>query len=106
MLNLGILTASEERPCNRRLFTAFSTSTLRLLACLHGALNQVRLPAGTEETYNLLTASNPGTHYTYKLIPGYGDLDTLIGKNAVTDVFPLILEHLASFNAMTRSAGR
>jgi cholesterol oxidase len=76
------------------------------VAFLHGALNQVRLPAGTEETYNLLTASNPGTHYTYKLIPGYGDLDTLIGKNAVTDVFPLILEHLASFNAMTRSAGR
>jgi cholesterol oxidase len=66
------------------------------ITILHGSTNAIRQPAGTEKTYNLLVASNPGTKYTYKLIPNYGDLDSLIGKDAVTDVYPLILGHLES----------
>jgi hypothetical protein len=29
-------------------------------------------------------------------VPGYGDIDCIIGKNAARDIFPLILAHLRS----------
>ena len=34
--------------------------------------------------------------YTYRELPGYGHFDPVIGKSAIDDVYPLILEHLAA----------
>ena len=34
--------------------------------------------------------------YHRVVVPDYGDIDCIIGKNAARDVFPLILAHLRS----------
>jgi cholesterol oxidase len=33
-------------------------------------------------------------HYERHVIPGYGHLDCIFGKNAAVDVYPLILRYL------------
>ena len=33
-------------------------------------------------------------HYSRHVVPGYGHIDCMFGKNAVVDVYPMILEHL------------
>jgi cholesterol oxidase len=43
------------------------------------------------------------------VIPGYGHIDCIYGKNAVNDVFPLMLSHLedtADAPAASQAAGR
>jgi cholesterol oxidase len=32
--------------------------------------------------------------YSRQVVPGYGHIDCMFGKNAVVDVYPIILEHL------------
>ena len=68
---------------------------LKLPICfIHGAENDCFLPVSTELTYNALREVN-GTHlYTRHVIPGYGHIDCIYGKNAVQDVYPHMLEHL------------
>lgn len=61
---------------------------------IHGAESEVFRPEGTEKTYELLRERLGKERYAYHPIPNYGHLDCLIGKNAVTDVYPLILNHL------------
>jgi cholesterol oxidase len=41
-----------------------------------------------------LADANGPDFYHHTVIPDYGDMDCLIGKDAARDVFPLILEHL------------
>jgi cholesterol oxidase len=64
------------------------------IAFIHGAENQCFVPASTETTFNLLCARNGAALYERHVIPGYGHIDCIFGKNAVNDVYPHILRHL------------
>lgn len=66
---------------------------------LHGSENACFLPESTLKTYETLCEANGAEHYRRTVLPGYGDIDGLIGKNAARDVFPLILEHLRAAGA-------
>jgi cholesterol oxidase len=61
---------------------------------IHGAQNECFLPASTETTMNDLAAANGSSLYQRHVIPGYGHIDCIYGKNAVNDVFPFVLQHL------------
>ncbi len=63
------------------------------IAFIHGEQNECFLPESTEITYNLLCQKNGPSLYTRSVIPGYGHIDCIFGKNAVSDVYPLILKH-------------
>jgi cholesterol oxidase len=63
---------------------------------LHGGDNACFLPAGSRATMEALVAANGPGLYRHTLIPDYGDLDCIIGKNAARDVFPLVLGHLSA----------
>jgi cholesterol oxidase len=64
------------------------------ISFIHGAKNNCLLPQGTEISHRLLAQKNGKHLYTRHLIPNYGHLDCIFGKNAAHDVYPLILEHL------------
>lgn len=64
------------------------------LLFLHGEQNECFLPESTKITYNLLRQINDPSLYTRSVIPGYGHIDCIFGKNAATDIYPLILRHL------------
>jgi cholesterol oxidase len=64
------------------------------IAFIHGAANQCFLPESTEITYNLLCQANGDKLYSRHVIPNYGHIDCIYGKNAVNDIFPLMLSHL------------
>jgi cholesterol oxidase len=79
------------------------------IAFLHGAENQCFLPESTEKTYDLLRQANGAKLYSRHVIPGYGHIDCIYGKNAANDVFPLMLNHLedtADAPAAIGAAGR
>ena len=61
---------------------------------IHGERNACFLPASTEQTYELLRQHNGTGLYRRHVIPEYGHIDCIFGKNAVTDVYPLILQQL------------
>ena len=61
---------------------------------IHGAENQAFLPESTERTVAFLEKANGSGFYDRKVIPDYGHIDCIFGKNAATDVYPHILEHL------------
>jgi cholesterol oxidase len=61
---------------------------------IHGAENECFLPESTEITYNLLREKNGKDLYARHVIPQYGHIDCIYGKNTVTDVYPFILNHL------------
>jgi cholesterol oxidase len=63
-------------------------------AFIHGAENACFLPRSTEETMAVLGQVNGTGLYKRHLIPSYGHIDCIIGKNAVVDVYPKIVEHL------------
>lgn len=68
---------------------------LKLPICfIHGAENQCFLPVSTELTYNSLREANGKDLYSRHVIPGYGHIDCIYGKDAVKDVYPYMLEHL------------
>lgn len=64
------------------------------VAFIHGADNETWLTDSTRHTYELLCEKNDRKLYSRYLIPHYGHIDCLIGKNAARDVYPLILKHL------------
>lgn len=61
---------------------------------IHGAKNACFLPESTERTFERLAEANGRQLYERHVIPGYGHIDCIFGKNAADDVFPLILAHL------------
>ena len=61
---------------------------------LHGEQNECFLPESTEITSNLLRQKNTPSLYTHSVIPGYGHIDCIFGKNAAQDIYPLIANHL------------
>jgi len=64
------------------------------IAFLHGAENACYLPESTERTLELVARANGPGLYRRHVIPDYGHIDCILGKNAVRDVYPWILEHL------------
>jgi cholesterol oxidase len=63
------------------------------MSFIHGEKNECFLPQSTEMSYELLRQTN-GDLYSRSVIPGYGHIDCIFGRNAVTDVYPFILKHL------------
>ncbi len=61
---------------------------------IHGEKNNCWLPPSTEITYNLLQKANGKELYNRHLIPDYGHIDCIFGKNAARDMYPFILQHL------------
>ena len=64
------------------------------ISFIHGAKNACFLPLSTERTFERLAEANGRQLYERHVIPGYGHIDCIFGKNAATDVFPLIVAHL------------
>jgi cholesterol oxidase len=61
---------------------------------LHGAKNECVLRRATEITMERLTAANGASWYSRAVIPDYGHVDCIIGRNASRDVYPHIVAHL------------
>ena len=61
---------------------------------ISGAENACYLPRSTEITLDRLTRANGAALYDRKVVPDYGHIDCIFGKNAARDVFPYIVEHL------------
>ena len=61
---------------------------------IHGEKNDCYLPESTLRTYDKLCAANGEELYDRIVVPGYGHIDCIYGKNAAVDIYPLILEHL------------
>jgi cholesterol oxidase len=66
---------------------------------LIGKQNDIFFPEGALKTWEWLRRHHPGTRdqYTKTELPDYAHLDCFIGKNAATDVFPTIFEHLERY---------
>lgn len=62
---------------------------------LAGEDNRCFLPQSQQRSYEFFAAHRPG-YDALHLIPGYGHLDPIFGKNAWHDTYPLILKELAS----------
>jgi cholesterol oxidase len=65
------------------------------ISFIHGAENECFLPQSTQITYDLLRKTNGNDLYERHVVPGYGHIDCIFGKDAAVDVYPLILSHLA-----------
>jgi len=65
---------------------------------ISGEENRCFLPESTEITYNNLCEKNGKDLYKRVVIPNYGHIDCIFGKNAVRDVYPSILNHLEETN--------
>ncbi|HXW44853.1 MAG TPA: GMC oxidoreductase [Streptosporangiaceae bacterium] len=61
---------------------------------VHGAENDCFLPESTAITFDALRLANPGVPYARHVIPGYGHIDCMFGRDASHDVYPLIRKHL------------
>jgi cholesterol oxidase len=61
---------------------------------IHGQENACYLPESTARTFEALRQRNDPSLYSRILIPRYGHIDCIFGKNAATDVYPYIAEHL------------
>ncbi len=61
---------------------------------IHGSANACFLPESTARTLQRLSQANGRQLYERHVIPGYGHIDCIFGKNAARDVFPLIVAHL------------
>ncbi|MCC2113169.1 MAG: alpha/beta fold hydrolase, partial [Hyphomicrobiales bacterium] len=61
---------------------------------IHGAENHCFKPQSTKLTYDTLVRLHGPQLYARHVIPGYGHIDCIFGKNAAVDVYPLILRHL------------
>ncbi len=68
------------------------------IAFISGGENECFLPESTEITYNLLRERNGKELYKRFVIPKYGHIDCIYGKNAWKDVYPHNLEHLDETN--------
>ena len=66
---------------------------------IHGADNECFLPESTARTFDELCKRNGKGLYDRHVIPGYGHIDCIFGKNAATDVYPFIVDALDAGNA-------
>ncbi len=71
---------------------------------IHGAENECFLPRSTEITFDLLRQKNGKDLYSRTVIPNYGHIDCIFGKDACRDVYPSIVEHLEATAARPAAA--
>lgn len=64
------------------------------ISILHGAENDCFLPSSTERTVEWMAAANGSSFYDRRVIPGYGHIDCIFGRDAARDVFPYVVERL------------
>lgn len=65
---------------------------------ISGSANQLFYPETAWRTQEWLTRINGSAFYTHRVLEGYSHMDTFIGRNAATDVFPSIVSELDKFN--------
>ena len=100
-LNHVTLMIREERAVDQRGEDVYLRHVDRLkipITFLHGAENNMFLPEGSERTFELLVEANGPGLYRRHVIPEYAHLDCFFGRDAATDVFPLIAEELERFD--------
>ncbi|MHA6845799.1 alpha/beta fold hydrolase [Ralstonia syzygii] len=61
---------------------------------ISGEQNECYLPESTRRTYQQLVDRFGPERYSRLVVPGYGHIDCMFGKNAVVDVYPAIVAHL------------
>ncbi len=61
---------------------------------IHGEKNACFRPISTKLTQDWLSNANGAGLYQRHVIPGYGHIDCIFGKNAAVDVYPHMLRHL------------
>jgi hypothetical protein len=61
---------------------------------LAGDHNRIFLPSTSARTYQWLREANDPDLYERVVLEGYSHLDGFIGRDAVRDVYPVILRHL------------
>jgi cholesterol oxidase len=72
---------------------------LRLpMLLVQGERNYIFRPAGSMRTLRWLQTANEPSLYERVVLPGYAHLDALVGREAATDVFPILTGHLDRFN--------
>ena len=64
------------------------------MTIVHGAENQTFLPDSTAIALKAMSDANGAELYKRFVIPRYGHIDCIFGKNAHRDVYPHILAHL------------
>ena len=64
------------------------------ISIIHGSQNSCFLPESTELTYEWMGAANGAKLYDRKVIPAYGHIDCIFGRDAATDVYPYVVERL------------
>ena len=80
-------------------------SNLNVPICfMNGSNNECYDPDGLNRACDLLKSANEEQDYRRISVEEYGHLDTLIGKDACRDVFPVMLDFLDSYaNSCTKS---
>jgi cholesterol oxidase len=68
------------------------------IAFIHGDINKMFLPRGSELTYDFLCEKNGKQWYTRTLIPGYAHMDCFIGRDSARDVYPVVTAELDKMN--------
>ncbi|MDH2433665.1 GMC oxidoreductase [Pokkaliibacter sp. MBI-7] len=61
---------------------------------ISGGENECYLPESTARTYQRLVERFGPDNYSRVVVPDYGHIDCIFGRNAITDVYPHILSHL------------
>ncbi len=64
------------------------------LVIVHGEDNRCWRPESTLRTLEWLVDANGPDLYTRHVVPGYGHIDCIFGKDAARDIYPLFLDHL------------
>lgn len=78
-------------------FVAQEPATTARIAFLAGMNNHCFLPESQQRTFDFFDSWRKGYHSLH-MIPDYGHLDIFFGKNAATDVFPIISAELDRAN--------
>lgn len=65
---------------------------------IQGSLNPIFRPSGTRRTVDWIAGHHGPDRVAYLELPTYSHLDTMIGRDAATDVFPAIVAHLDATN--------
>ncbi|HTS52036.1 MAG TPA: esterase [Burkholderiales bacterium] len=92
-LRKGHLVSVEGLPQLPADFVAQPPRTDARFAFLAGERNVCFLPESQQRTYDFFQQQRKDYH-SLQVLPGYGHLDVFIGKDAASDVFPIILEEL------------
>ncbi|OHX16086.1 choline dehydrogenase [Chromobacterium amazonense] len=61
---------------------------------ISGEHNECYLPESTQRTYEKLVQRYGPERYSRLVVPGYGHIDCMFGKDAAADVYPAIVAHL------------